>query len=172
MRQPTAGIDDQILVAEEVGDGMVAAAEALHPVAVGADLTVSSRGGTLPMSRDDERSVDLFLRSVPEGAAPEESRAIQEAVEESLLAEGWAEDDELSRGDGERWFLRAGDEGTVNGDGDSPGDWHVSVRDRQGCVQIDLKSPFGLRTGTQYDVEDLIEERHPEWRSPDGVLPR
>ncbi|MCJ1697044.1 hypothetical protein MT349_14775 [Rathayibacter caricis] len=90
-RQPTAGIDDQILVAEEVGDGMVAAAEALHPVAVGADLTVSARGGTLPTSRDDERSVDLF---------------------------------------------------------------------------------FGLRTGTQYDVEDLIEERHPEWRSPDGVLPR
>lgn len=39
-------------------------------------------------------------------------------------------------------------------------------------MQIDLKSPFGLRTGTQDDVEGQVEERHPEWRSPDGVLPR
>ncbi|TDX81569.1 hypothetical protein EDF35_1239 [Rathayibacter sp. PhB151] len=173
---PTAGVDEQILAAEELGDGAVGAAESLHPVVIGADLRVSVRGGKPSVSREDERWVELFLRLVPQGAGPEASREIQEAIGGELLADGWVPDeltqDAAETGEGaELWFTRPGAEGTATWDGDSPGDWHVSVWDRLEYVQIDVQSPFALTTDTQYATTDAVEARHPEWRSPDGVLP-
>jgi hypothetical protein len=175
-RQPSAGVDEQILAAEEIGDAVVAAAETLHPVVVGADLRVSARGGKPSARHDDERSATLFLRLVPQGAGPDASREVQEVVGEVLLRDGWVEDDltrsAVETGEGsELWFTRPGDEGTAGWDGDSPGAWYVSVWERPGYVQIDVQGPFALTTGTQYDTEDQVEDRHPEWRSPDGVLP-
>ncbi|AZZ53555.1 hypothetical protein C1I64_16950 [Rathayibacter festucae DSM 15932] len=173
---PTAGVDEQILGAEELGDAAVGAAESLHPVLIGADLRVSVRGGKPSARHDDERWVELFLRLVPQGTGPGASGEIQEAIESELLADGWVPD-ELARdaaetGEGaELWFTRPGAEGTATWDGDSPGDWHVSVWDRLDYVQIDIQSPFALTTGTQYATADNVEARHPEWRSPDGVLP-
>ncbi|NRG42301.1 hypothetical protein HRK28_15410 [Rathayibacter sp. VKM Ac-2835] len=173
---PTAGVDEQILAAEELGDTAVTAAESLHPVLIGADLRVSVRGGKPSVSREDERWVELFLRLVPQGAGPGASGEMQEAIESELLADGWVAD-ELTRdaaetGEGaELWFTRPGAEGTATWDGDSPGDWHVSVRDRLDYVQLDVQSPFALTTDTQYATTDAVEARHPEWRSPDGVLP-
>ncbi|ROS22190.1 hypothetical protein EDF22_3698 [Rathayibacter sp. PhB127] len=173
---PTAGVDEQILAAEELGDSAVGAAESLHPVLIGADLRVSVRGGKPSARHDDERSVQLFLRLVPQGAGPAASREIQEAIERELLAGGWVADeltqDAAETGEGgELWFTRPGAEGTATWDGDSPGDWHVSVRDRLDYVQIDVQSPFALTTDTQYATTDAVEARHPQWRSPDGVLP-
>ncbi|MCJ1688139.1 hypothetical protein [Rathayibacter sp. VKM Ac-2927] len=173
---PTAGVDEQILAAEELGDSAVTAAESLHPVLIGADLRVSVRGGKPSARHDDERWVELFLRLVPQEAGPEASREIQEAIGGELLADGWVADeltqDAAETGEGaELWFTRPGAEGTATWDGDSPGDWHVSVWDRLDYVQIDVQSPLALTTDTQYATTDAVEARHPEWRSPDGVLP-
>jgi len=173
---PTAGIDEQILAAEELGDSAVGAAESLHPVLIGAELLVSARGGKPSARHDDERSVDLLLRLVPQGAGAEASREIQEAIGSELLGDGWVAD-ELTRdaaetGEGaELWFTRPGAEGTATWDGDAPGDWHVSVWDRLDHVQLEVRSPFALTTATQYETTDAVEARHPEWRSPAEVLP-